>query len=107
VGEVLTSLRTRLVDRTECPIQKHTTFIGPSQDQTFLGGFDGIRPNDVGDFHAQVPGQTLHVALIQLSGCDPAAIRASFAVDPIFNLLRDCFEPSLDKVMAFQPCAKS
>lgn len=49
----------------------------------------------------------LSIPIGDLSRCDAAAVCALGAVDGIFDVLSDGFEPPLDEVVAFHPGAEA
>ncbi len=95
-----------LVNRADISIEKNAAVPGALENESLIGGFIRVIAKELRRFQAEKTGQPLHIALVQLGGCHTAAVPARGAVGFLFNLFGNRLQPPLDKVVAFQPCAK-
>ena len=100
------SVGASFVDGTEIAVKEDAAVFVAFEDAAFVFGFNGIFADEFGFRDAQEMREAFSVAFGDLGGGDAAAVGASGAIDLLFDPLGDGFEPTLDKVVAFEPGAE-
>ncbi len=105
--ELLAGLGAGFVDGAEIAFEKDAAVFVALEDAAFVRNIDGVVAQKFAEFHAEVAGEMLGVAVGDGGGGDAAAVGAGGAIDGVFDLLGDGFEAALDEVVAFHPGAEA
>lgn len=95
-----------IVNRAKIVVEEHAALRRALQDAPFRSDFCVVLEK-CRELDAQEAGEALGIAIIDLCGCNPAAVRALCAIDGIFHLLRNGLKPPLNKIVPFQPGTKT
>ncbi len=77
----LTGLGPRIVYGAEIAVEKYAPVPVAFENSPFFGIFDRIVPQEIGYGHAQIPGQALRIAFVDLRGRNTATVSALSAID--------------------------
>jgi hypothetical protein len=107
MGEELTRVRSRLIHRTQIPVEENTSVLVSLQHAAFFLGFDGIVAHELMEFEAEETAKVINVAVRDLGCRYTATVATRSAINLIFHFLCDRFESAFHEVVSLEPGAEA